>query len=347
MKPRSTMAMAAALALALLAAGCGSSSKAGSGPAGSTGSTGSAKSPDKVTLTLNWYPYGEHAALYYGVKKGVYSKYGIDLTIRAGQGSGKTVQAVGAGQTDFGWADTPALMQAVSKGVPVKSLGVYLQTTPASVQFFTDKGITGPADLKGKKIAGTAGDALSKTFPVFLQKNGMKPSDVSIQNTDAAGKLAAVISGQADALLGNANDQGPTIADKTGKPMTAMRFSDYGLTYYSDGLIASNSTLAKTDLVQRMVKATSEAWTDAAADPAGAVAAMSGASQQLPTPNVLTAQFDTTLKLLHTSATTGQVPGADTEADWQATIAIVAGAGLIPSAGKIGDYWAENVALKG
>ena len=345
MKPRSTIAMAAALALALLAAGCGSSGKAGSEPAGAGKNLD--KSLDKVTLTLNWYPYGEHAPLYYGVKNGVYRKYGIDLTIQAGQGSGKTVQAVGAGQTDFGWADTPALMQAVSKGVPVKSLGVYLQTTPASVQFFADKGISRPADLKGKKIAGTAGDALSKTFPVFLQKNGMQLSDVSIQNTDAAGKLAAVISGQADALLGNANDQGPTIADKTGRQMTAMKFADYGLTYYSDGLIASNSTLAKTDLVQRMVKATSEAWTDAAADPTAAVAAMAGASQQLPSPNVLTAQLDTTLKLLHTSATTGGAPGADTEADWQATIAIVAGAGLIPSAGKIGDYWAENVALKG
>ncbi|GAA2025721.1 ABC transporter substrate-binding protein [Catenulispora yoronensis] len=343
MKLRTTLA-ALALASILLAAGCGSGSGGhGAGPAGTSGSPAHL---DKVTLTLNWYPYGEHAALYYGLKTGVYRKYGIDLTIQAGQGSGKTVQAVGAGQSDFGWADTPALMQAVGKGVPVKSLGVFLQTTPASVQFFSDKGITGPADLKGKKVAGTAGDALSKTFPVFLQKNGMQLSDVSVQNTDAAGKLAAVISGQADALLGNANDQGPTIADKTGRPTTAMKFSDYGLTYYSDGLIASDGTVAKTDLATRMVKATSESFTAAAADPDAAVAAMAGSSQQLPSATVLKAQFATTLGLLHTAATTGKAPGADTEADWQATISVVSGAGLIGGSGKIGDYWAESVALK-
>jgi len=90
------------------------------------------------------------------------------------------------------------------------------------------------------------------------------------------------------------------------------------------------------------VKATSEAWTEAAGGPGRSGGRDVRRLQQLPAQNVLTAQLDTTLKLLHTSATTGKVPGADTEADWQATIAIVAGAGLIPSAGKIGDYWAET-----
>jgi NitT/TauT family transport system substrate-binding protein len=321
----------------LLAAGCASTAKPAAG----------SKSLDKVTLTLNWYPYGEHAPLYYGVKYGIYVKYGIDLKILAGQGSGKTVQAVGAGQSDFGWADTPALLQAIGKGVPVKSLGVYLQITPASVQFFSDKGIHSPADLKGKKVAGTAGDALSKTFPVFLSQNGLPPSDVTIQNTDAAGKIASVISGQVDALLGNANDQGPTIHDKTGKPVTALKFADFGLNYYSDGLVASNGELAKTDLVTRMVKATSEAWADAAADPMEAVEAMAGASQQLPSHNVLMEQLTTTLTLLHTAATAGKAPGADTESDWQTTVAIVAQAGLIPSAQPVGTYWDESVALKG
>ncbi|CAO0825263.1 ABC transporter substrate-binding protein OS=Streptomyces microflavus OX=1919 GN=G3I39_10820 PE=4 SV=1 [Streptomyces microflavus] len=51
----------------------------------------------------------------------------------------------------------------MDQGVKVKSLGVFLQTTPASVQSFDAKGIA-TADLKGRTIAGTA-EALSKTFP--------------------------------------------------------------------------------------------------------------------------------------------------------------------------------------
>ncbi|NEE25741.1 ABC transporter substrate-binding protein, partial [Streptomyces sp. SID7982] len=134
-----------------------------------------------------------------------FEKHGIDLDIRAGQGSQKTVQATAAGQSDFGWADTPALLAGVDQGVKVKSLGVFLQTTPASVQSFDAKGIEGPGDLKGRTIAGTAGDALSKTFPIFLKKNGIGESDVTVQNTDPAGKIAAVISGKTDGLLGYAS----------------------------------------------------------------------------------------------------------------------------------------------
>ena len=98
---------------------------------------------------LNWYPYGEHAPFYYGVEEGIFAKHGIDLTIDAGQGSTKTVQAVGSQQADFGWADTPAVLSNIDKGVKVKSAGVYLQTTPSAVQVFADSGIDTPQDLVG------------------------------------------------------------------------------------------------------------------------------------------------------------------------------------------------------
>ncbi|WP_037776952.1 ABC transporter substrate-binding protein, partial [Streptomyces pristinaespiralis] len=185
-----------------------------------TSTSSSGKKLDKVTLTLNWYPYGEHAPFYYGKQQKIFEKHGIDLDIRAGQGSQKTVQATGAGQTDFGWADTPAVLSGVDAGVKVKSLGVFLQTTPSSVQFFESQNIKSPADLKGRTIAGTAGDALSKTFPIFLEKNGLSESDVKVQNTDPAGKIAAVISGKTDGLLGYASDQGPTMQNKAKKPVS-------------------------------------------------------------------------------------------------------------------------------
>lgn len=310
--------------------------------------TDDGKTLDKVTLTLNWYPYGEHAPFYYGVEQGIYQRNGLDLKIQAGQGSQKTVQATAGGQTDFGWADTPAVLAAVGQGMPIKSIGVFLQTTPASAQFFSSKKITKPADLRGKKIASTAGDALTKTFPVFLKANGMSASDVHLQNTDPAGKMAAVISGKADALLGFASDQGPTMQEKAGKKVSYLRFSEFGLNYYSNGLVAAKRTLSQNkDVARRMVKATSEAWTAAEKDPDAAVAAMKGASQQLPSQKVLEDQFATTVKLLHTDATKGQAPGVDTESDWKATIGVFAKAGVIDKAQAPSAYWDASVAPKG
>src|SRR5215217_2518896 len=138
--------IAAAAALAL--AGCG-----GGGTEKAPGAEGS---PTAATLMLNWYPYGEHAPFYYGVEKGIFAKHGIDLKIDAGQGSTKTVQAVGSKQADFGWADTPAVLSNIDKGVDVKSTGVFLQTTPSAVQVFADSGIQKPQDLVGRTIAVSA-----------------------------------------------------------------------------------------------------------------------------------------------------------------------------------------------
>ncbi|MFU8874299.1 ABC transporter substrate-binding protein [Micromonospora sp. SL4-19] len=333
--------LAAALVPALLLAttACGSSSDEQSkNPQGQ----------DKVTLTLNWYPYGEHAPFYFGKKQGIFAKHGIDLTIQAGQGSQKTIQATAAGQTDFGWADTPALLSAVGQGMDVKSVGVFLQTTPSSVQFFSDKNINSPADLKGKTIASTAGDALSKTFPAFLKANGLSDGDVTLQNTDPAGKMAAVMSGKTDALLGFATDQGPTMQEKAGKEVSYLKFAEHGLTFYSNGLIASADTIKnKQDLVKRMVAASSEAWSAAEKDAAGAVAAMAGASQQLPSEKVLTDQFNATLQLLHTDATKGQAPGINDEADWTKTITVFADAGVINKAESPATYWDASFAPKG
>ncbi|MFD9885684.1 ABC transporter substrate-binding protein [Streptomyces alboflavus] len=303
---------------------------------------------DKVTLTLNWYPYGEHAPFYYGKQRKIFEKHGIDLEIRAGQGSQKTVQATGTGRTDFGWADTPAVLAGVDQGVKVKSLGVYLQTTPASVQSFAAEGIDAPADLKGKTVAGTAGDALTKTFPIFLEKNGMDLDDVQVQNTDPAGKIAAVISGRTDGLLGYASDQGPIMRNKAKKDVSYLRFSEHGLNFYSNGLIAGTKTLRRGgDLAGRMSAAVSESWAAARKSPKSAVAAMEGASEQLPPREVLSEQFKTTLTLLHTDATRGKAPGANTEADWKQTIRVFAEAGMVKSPKPVAEYWDEANGVKG
>ncbi|QUI35025.1 ABC transporter substrate-binding protein [Streptomyces alfalfae] len=308
----------------------------------------SSKKLDKVTLTLNWYPYGEHAPFYYGEKRKIFEKHGIDLDIRAGQGSQKTVQATAAGQTDFGWADTPAVLAGVDQGVKVKSLGVFLQTTPASVQSFTSEDVTSPGDLKGRTVAGTAGDALTKTFPIFLQKNGMDASDVKIQNTDPAGKIAAVISGKTDGLLGYASDQGPTMRNKAKKDVSYLRFSEHGLNFYSNGLIAGAKTLqGRGDLAKRMTAAVSEAWAAAEKSPGPAVAAMEGASEQLPPKDVLAEQFRTTLTLLHTEATEGKAPGVNTEADWKQTIEVFSEAGMVKNPRSVGEYWDSANGIKG
>lgn len=326
------IALAAASTLAL--AGCSGKSEA---PA--DGGSPNGELTD-VTLMLNWYPYGEHAPFYYGVEKGIFEKHGINLEIEPGQGSTKTAQAVGQKQVDFGWADTPAVLANIDKGVAIKSVGVFLQTTPSAVQVFAESGIEDAKDLKGKTIAVSAGDAPTTTFPMFLEASGLQESDVKQQNLDPAGKVAAVLSGKVDGLIGFAHDQGPTIAAKSGKEMTYLRYADAGLNFYSNGLIAPTDTIENDpELVKELVAATSEAFAAAKEDPEGAVAAMDGKDPQMPAKDVLLDQWQETIKLLSTAATEGQAPGANAEEDWQGTLDVLGEAGLIEGGGSIDTYF--------
>lgn len=334
------LAAGAAASMALGLAACGSNS--GDSDSGSGGGK------KAVSLMLNWYPYGEHAPLYYGQQQGIFGKYGIDLTIKPGQGSTKTVQAVGSGQVDYGWADTPAVLANVDKGVPVKSLGVFLQTTPSSVQVYKDSGITQPSDLAGKTIAVSAGDAPTTMFPTYLKMAGVDPSAVKTQNLDPAGKIAAVLSGKVDGLIGFAHDQGPTIASKSGKEMTYLRYSDVGLNYFSTGLIAPTKALEKDpETANNLFKAISESFAAAQKDPEAAVKSMAGKDPQMPKEPVLLDQWTQTIKLLHTDATKGKAPGVDDEKDWQSTIKLLADSGLIKSAKSTDTYYDASAASKG
>lgn len=333
---RRIVGAAAATTAMLTLAACG-------GDAGQQNSADGGEDSTAVTLMLNWYPYGEHAPLYYGVQEGIFADHGIDLTIDPGQGSTRTAQAVGGRQVDFGWSDTAAVLSNIDQGVDIKSVGVFLQTTPSAVQVFADSGIEQPADLAGRTIAVSAGDAPTTTFPMFLADVGLEPGSVQEQNLDSAGKMAALMAGRVDGLIGFAHDQGPTIANKSGREMRYFRYSDAGLNFFSNGLIAHNSTIADNpELVQSMLDAVSESYEAAKQDPEAAAQAMVGVDPQTPPENVLLQQWQETIPLLNTPATAGEVPGTNAEQDWTSTIATLNEAGLLQSAKDPGEYWASS-----
>ena len=287
-----------------------------------------------VTLTLNWVPYGEHAPFYFGLKKGFYDAEGITLKIQPGGGSGKTIQAVAQEQTDFGWADTPPLLKGIATGMKVKSVGVFLQKGPASIEFLADKGITKPSDLKGKKVAGTPGDAMYATFPAWLKANGMQASDVQVVNVDAAGKIAALTEGKVDAIMGFFHDQAPTIEKSTGKKVNYLLFADFGMNMLGTGIVVHDNLLSKDpNLVKAFVRATQKSWAEAVKDVNGAADAMAEMAEQEPPKEVLVRQLTLAGELL------AGKPGVNTEAKWSETISLMQQYAELKDAGGPSRYW--------
>ena len=305
---------------------------------------GSARAADKVVLLLNWYTYGEHAPFYLGVESGIYAKQGIDLEIQEGRGSGVTVQAVGAGSATFGYADVGTMIKAASKGAPVKSIGIMLQTSPMSAMSFAAKGINAPKDFAGKTVVLTPGDSFSQLWPVLLKLNNIPEDQIKTLAGDAATKRNAVVSGQADFLLGNVNDQKPTIEEVTGKPIKAVLFSDFGVNTVNAGLFATTDTLAgKPDLVKRFMLASTLAAEAAVKDPAAAVAALLKAAPKAGKVETVTTSWAVTLPLLHTKRTTNDRPFRASKEDLAETIGILSkNAGLEAKPTDIDKYYTDE-----
>ena len=263
-----------------------------------------AQGKDKVVLMLNWYTYSEHAPFYYGKDKGFYDAEGIDLEIQEGRGSAVTVQAVAAGSATFGYVDVPTMIKAAAKGAPVKAVGVALQTSAMSVMGFSEKNIKTPKDIVGKTVAMTPGDSMSQIWPLFLKKTGLQESQFKTVSGDAQTKLNAVINGQADLLLGYVMDQNIKLQDATKKPVTPIRFADYGVNMISSGVIANKDTLSgKADMVKRFMRATTKALEEAEKNPEAAVDATLKAQPKSGQRDTMLVGLKLTTDLYHTDDT--------------------------------------------
>lgn len=268
-----------------------------------------AQAKDKVVLLLNWYVYSEHAPFFYGKERGFYADEGIDLEIQEGRGSGVSVQAVAAGSATFGYVDIPTMIRAATKGAPVKAIGVALQVSPMAVIGLSEKNIKQPKDIIGKTVAMTPGDAMSQIWPLFLNKTGLKEGEYKVVSGDGQTKLNAVINGQADVLLGYVMDQNIKIQDATKKPVSVIRFADYGINLISSGLIASKDTLAsKPDLVKRFMRASTRAFAEAEKNPEAAVDALLKANPKAGQRDTLEIGLKLTTPLFRTAETKGQAP---------------------------------------
>lgn len=271
--------------------------------------TAQAQPREKVVLMLNWFAYGEHAPFFLGKERGYFEQEGIDIEFQEGRGSAVTVQAVGAGTTDFGYADISVMMKAVARGAPVKTVGVLLQATPSAVISPADRNIKTAADLVGKTIAVTPGDALAPIFPLYLKKVGLTDKQFKTITGDAQMKMNSVVNKQADALLGFVTEQGARMPGIVKQPVNILRWSDAGITLVGLGIIAKNDTLrTKPDMVRRFMRAATRSAEEAIKDPKAAVDAMMKARPDAGQPEAQLESLKLAQSLYFTAETKGGRP---------------------------------------
>lgn len=237
-----------------------------------------ADEPVKIRASLDFIRYGSNAPYDYAAAKGYFAQYGLDVSFDASKGSQDSIVRVAGGVYDFGVADFPTLVQfaALHPDGP-KAVFIIVDRSPLSIVSFTSANIKRPADLVGKTLASAQTEGGSRLFPAFMRVNGLSETQVKRDIVDVRLRDAMLVRGGVDGVIGN-NYTVLFNLQALGVPaekLTFLNYAEFGLPLYGQGLIVSRAMLARDPTaVRNFVRAAVRGWTEAAADPNPAIAAI-------------------------------------------------------------------------
>lgn len=134
---------------------------------------------------------------------GYFADEGLEVTFQVGKGGADVARQVAVGNADLGGGigDTPIIVRA--NGLEVRGVALLGGRGLTQLAWRADSGITGPADLKGKRIGVLSfQDTTYYNLLGVLASAGMTKGDADIQAVGPGGIIQLSISGDLDAFVG-------------------------------------------------------------------------------------------------------------------------------------------------
>ena len=324
--------------LAIMAAACGggASTTPGATPPGGTGSPGASGSPGapsptpaeavKLSVGLGYIPSVQFAQFYLADQAGYYRDAGVEVTFD-NKIDPELVTLVGQGAIDIGIADGTSVIPAVSQDIPVRYVFTVYADFPSIVFAKASSGITGPADLKGRKVGipGKYGSSWIQ-LQALLASVGLTPADVDVVPFPNYGQMAALQQGVVDAATGFVNNE-PVQMELAGTPVVVLALpADSQLP--GNGLIVGQAALdgPKADAVRGFISATRRAMDEIAADPEIGLEAAIARVPELGTDRATQlAVMQATVDTWQSDYTAANGTGAVDTAAWERSIAFMMG----------------------
>jgi NitT/TauT family transport system substrate-binding protein len=230
---------------------------------------GSADAADKLLFVTDYGLYGRHAYYFVAIEKGYYAREDLEIEIARSQGSANTIKQVANATAQVGFADAFAVVLGrANDEIPVKLVAMIYPKPPHAVYVLKESGIAKPKDFAGKTLADTAFSSVPKLFATYARAAGFDAGSVKwiAVNSDA---LPGMLTAKRVDGIGQFTVGEPLLAATAApKEVLGLPYSDAGLDYYSNGIVASDTMIENNpDLVRRFVKATLDGLKSAIADP--------------------------------------------------------------------------------
>ena len=249
---------------------------------GASGSEGSPGGPEKVTLTLDWYPNADHAGIYAARERDFFEDAGLEVDIRQPSDPAAVLQLVAAGRSEFGISYENEMTNAAARDVPAVSVMAIVQEPLNSIISLEGSGITEPGDLAGKKVGYAGASFGTAVIDTVLREAGQDPSSVEKVNV-GYDLRPALTSGRVDAVVDAYwNIEAVELAQE-GFETNVIKLSEVGVPNYNELVVATGDSYAREEpeTVRRFVGALAKGHAYAAGHPGAAKDALIGANEEL------------------------------------------------------------------
>lgn len=303
-----------------------------------------AKAVEKLSLRLDYTPWGIHAPFHLASAKGWFSDVGIDPTFEDGNGSVATVQIVGNGQYDLGHASLGPMSIARGKGVPVRSVVTLFGQNDICLLVDKAANVKTIADIKGKTIAYTPGSLEAPFLDKFLAAGGLTRDDLTLQSVDASAKVGLYVNNRVDGIFSSPTFTLPQFAAH--RATDVLRFADYSLDFLGYGLFATDDLIAKrSKVLGQFASVVAGAWNYifAGHEDEAVQAIIAARPQARLQPDILRGQIEELRKYVALPGGQGSPALAVTRDNWDATLKILGGAQLVPSNAAADDYFTGSL----
>jgi NitT/TauT family transport system substrate-binding protein len=304
---------------------------------------GSAMAQERISVRLDFSPWGVHAAMHLAEARGWFREAGLVVDVQDGRGSGNTLQLVNAGQADVGQIQLGLIAQAREAGATVKSFAGFGRRTDLSVLVDRDSPIRTVQDFRGKSLVVFAASPWAPFIDAWLRAGGLDRTSVNVMFVDPAALWGTYTAKRADGLMSTTPSAIPVAEGP--RPSRAVQAEDAGIAFPSYGLMATEATIrARGPALAALVATQQRAWTYLRANPDDGAAAIARARPDARLDaRVLREQIRLTIEFFDTPATQGRPIGWQAEADWTKALRALEAAGAVKPGWQASNYFTNEL----
>lgn len=297
----------------------------------------------QVSVMLDWYPNAVHSYLYVAQEKGYFEQEGVKVEFLFPANPTDPIQLAAAGEITLGITYQPDVIMARAKGIPVKTVAAIVRE-PLNHIVFLDQTLQSPAQLEGKRVGYPGIPVNESLLKTMVETSGGDFHQVEL--IDVGFDLgAALISGQADAIIGAYINHEVPVLKQQGYTVHTFNPVDYGVPPFYELVLVTSDTVwsEQEEIIRSFFRAAQKGYHYMKENPEESLDILLAHQDEAQFPLIREVEKESLTILLPKMEAAGAPFGSQRKEEWQTVINWLLESGFINEAPAVDEIFINLV----